>query len=96
MIRRKVPVKAAVALHGDNRLASVLMILIAVDRRVNARGSKAKRATKANEAKQGSPKRGPIFLRNFYVSLTQHISIYLKKKRNEKTCSIYSKNLNTG
>jgi|GEM_PF-5161954 len=67
--RRKVPVKAAVALHGDNRLASVLMILIAVDRRVNARGSKAKVSSKANAAKQGSPKRGPIFLRNFYLSL---------------------------
>ena len=63
--RRKVPVKAAVALHGDNRLASVLMILIAVDRRVNARESKIRRPKKTNAAKQGSLKCGPIFLNSF-------------------------------
>lgn len=63
--RRKMPVSLVMVPQEQHRLASVLMLLIAIDQRVNAQQVRTKKAKKLNIAK-GSLNSGPYFFIRLY------------------------------
>lgn len=65
--RRKVPVSLVMAPQEEHRLVNVFILLIAIDRRVNAQQTQTKKAKKINTRKSGSLNSGPILRSTSYV-----------------------------
>lgn len=60
--RQKNQVTVVLSVHERKRLADVFILLIAIDKRVSAQRTRAKKAKKAKEYKCGSLKNsGPLF-----------------------------------